>query len=89
MSDTVYRTRYALAINGSGFTTTDASVATNGNCNANISTGCHSPFAREIRLIVNDDASIEATSKVSWKEVNGNYVDVVIPLTLTNWKINF
>lgn len=89
MSDTVYRTRYALAINGSGFTTSDTSAFSSQSCNANISTGCLSPFAREIRLIVNDDASIEATSKVSWKEVNGNYVDVVIPLTLTNWKINF
>jgi len=39
--------------------------------------------------MVRDDASIEAISKVSWKESNGNYVDVELPLILTNWKINF
>lgn len=89
MSDASYRTRYALAIDESGFTTSDTSAFASQSCNANISTGCLSPFAREIRLTVNDDTSINATSKVSWKESNGNYVDVELPLILTNWKINF
>jgi hypothetical protein len=86
---TVYQWKYALALNGSGYTITGSTFWSPTICRNSTSTGCLTQFTREIALKRVEDDTVEFSSYVHWRDANGSIMTVELPMTLKNWRTKF
>lgn len=82
-----YQPKYALALDGSGYTMTGA-IGTP-PCRNSTTTSCLTQFTREIALKRVEDDTVEFSSYVHWRDANGTIMTVELPMTLKNWRTKF
>lgn len=87
--DSTYRPKYALALDGSGYTVTGSTSWSPTMCRNSTSTGCLTQFTREIALKRVEDDTVEFSSYVHWRDTNGSIMTVELPMTLKNWRTKF
>lgn len=84
-----YRSKYALELDGSGYTITWSTSPPKSMCRNSTSTGCLTQFTREIALKRVESDTIEFSTYVHWRDANGTIMTVELPMTLKNWRTKF
>lgn len=87
--DSTYRPKYALALDGSGYTVTGSTSWSPTMCRNSTSTGCLTQFTREITLKRVESDTVEFSTYVHWRDANGTIMTVDLPMTLKNWRTKF
>lgn len=85
----IYQGKYALELDGSGYTITGSTSWSPTICRNSTSTGCLTQFTREIALKRVEDDTVEFSSYVHWRDTNGSIMTVELPMTLKNWRTKF
>lgn len=85
----VYRSTYALELDGGGYAITGSTSGWKPMCRNGTSTWCLTQFTREIALKRVESDTVEFSSYVHWRDANGSIMTVELPMTLKNWRTKF